>query len=206
MHLYVESARLRTKPLQVADVVGGVGDGEETLRLDAVGEEVIQHAPVLAAEHAVLRPTHGDLGDVVGEQSLQQRLGVGAGGLDLAHVRDVEDPALPAHRKVLLAHAGVLHGHLPTREVNELRAGGDVPVEQGGVAQGAGWHGAQVSGPPARLSARTAGRRSPRRRSQARSARARRYGGRGPRRGRSARGAHLSGAHPPGGRSRCRSP
>ncbi len=141
MHLRVEPAGVRAPPLQVARVVGGVGDRQEALGAQAVGEEVVEHPPVLAAEHAVLRAAHRDRGDVVGEQPLQQRLSAGADGFELAHVRDVEDPAAPAHRQVLGAHAGVLHGHLPARELDQLRAGGDVAVVQGGAA-----HPPQASG------------------------------------------------------------
>ncbi len=75
---------------------------------------------------AYCAPPTGIAGHVVGEQPLQQRLRAGADGFELAHVRDVEDPAAPAHRQVLGAHAGVLHGHLPTGELDELGAGGDV--------------------------------------------------------------------------------
>jgi hypothetical protein len=65
VHLRVAATGVRAKPLQVARVVGGVGDRQEALVLEAVGEEVIQHPPVLAAEHAVLRASHRDRGDIV---------------------------------------------------------------------------------------------------------------------------------------------
>ena len=42
------------EPGEVALVVGGVGDGQEAV-LQPVGEEVVEHAAVLAAQHAVLR-------------------------------------------------------------------------------------------------------------------------------------------------------
>ena len=68
-----------------------VGDGQEAVGAEAVGEEVVQDAAVLLAEDAVLRAVLGDLGDVVGEDPLQERLGVRPVRLDLAHVGDVED-------------------------------------------------------------------------------------------------------------------
>ena len=58
---------------------------------EPVGEEVVEHAAVLAAEHRVLGAALGDLRHVVREQALEERLGVRAARLDLAHVRDVED-------------------------------------------------------------------------------------------------------------------
>ena len=79
------------------------------------------------------------LRDVVGEQPLQQRERAGAARLDLAHVRDVEDPARLAHRQVLLADALVLDRHLPAGELHELRAGGLVALEQGRAAQRSAW-------------------------------------------------------------------
>ena len=47
-------------------------------------------------------------------------------------------PHALAHRRVLLAHALVLHGHLPAGELDELGPGVDVAVVQGGAAQGRG--------------------------------------------------------------------
>ena len=122
--------RVRAKPRQVALVVGGVRDRQVALGVQTVGEEVVEHAAVLAAKHAVLSAADGDRGDVVGEQPLQQRERAGAAGFDLAHVRDVEDPAGLAHGHVLLAHAGVLDRHLPAGELNELCAGGEVALVQ----------------------------------------------------------------------------
>ena len=37
-------------------VVGGVGDRQVAIRVEAIGEEVVEHAPVLAAEHAYWAP------------------------------------------------------------------------------------------------------------------------------------------------------
>ncbi len=67
-------------------MVGSVGDGQIALRLQAVGEKIVDHTAPLVAQHAVLRAADRDLRDVVGEQSLQQGLGLRAGGFDLAHV------------------------------------------------------------------------------------------------------------------------
>ena len=96
------------KPVQVALVVGGVGDRQVALVAEPVGEEVVEDAAVLAAEDRVLGAADLELRDVVGEQPLQQLERPRPHGLDLAHVRDVEDPAAGAHREVLGAHALVL--------------------------------------------------------------------------------------------------
>jgi hypothetical protein len=144
-HLGVgELAGVRLEPGEVLVVVGGVGDRHEAVGRDAIGEEVVQHAAVVAAQDGVLSSADGDLRDVVGQQALQQVLGLQAAGLDLAHVRDVEQPAGGANGDVLLADPGVLHGHLPPREGHELRARVDVAVEQGraleGLRRGGGGH------------------------------------------------------------------
>ena len=105
---------------------------------EPVGEEVVEHAAVVLAEHGVLGAAVGELGDVVGEDPLQERLGVGPARLDLAHVRDVEDAGALAHRLVLGPDALVLHRHLPARERHEPRAGRDVAVVQGRALEGVG--------------------------------------------------------------------
>ena len=122
------------EPLQVALVIGGVGDRQIAVGVQAVGEQVIQYPTVLAAQHAVLRPVDRDLRDVVGEQPLQQLERPGTRGFDLAHVRHVEDPARFAHRHVLLTDAYILDGHLPAGELHQLRARGDVIVVERGAA------------------------------------------------------------------------
>ena len=69
----------------------GVGDRQEAVVREPVGEEVVEHAAVLAAQHASTAPRPSrELGDVVGEHALEERSASGPRGLDLAHVRDVE--------------------------------------------------------------------------------------------------------------------
>ncbi len=53
-HADLEAVGVRREPFVVALVVGGVRDGQEALA-EAVGEEVVEHPAVLAAEHRVLR-------------------------------------------------------------------------------------------------------------------------------------------------------
>ena len=82
-----------------------------------------------------VRAFRRELGDVVREQSLQQRERARAAGFDLAHVRDVEDPARLTHSHVLLAHTLILDRHLPAGEVHELGPGSHVTVKQGGAPE-----------------------------------------------------------------------
>src|SRR5690606_9971801 len=60
---------------------------------------------------------------VVGDQALHGGLGAWAAQVDLAHVRDVEEPDRGADLLVLLDDAAaVLQRHLPAAEVDELGA------------------------------------------------------------------------------------
>ena len=72
-----------------------------------------------------------ELVDVVRERRLEQVACGRAFDLELAHVRDVEDAGVGAHRLVLLDHALVLDRHLPAGERDHARAEGDVTVVQG---------------------------------------------------------------------------
>ena len=55
-------------------MVGGVGDGQVAVGAEPVGEEVVEHAAVLAAQDEYCAPPSAIFGDVVGEQPLQERL------------------------------------------------------------------------------------------------------------------------------------
>ena len=138
--LHVEARGVVGQPGVVALVVGRVGDRQEarTVAGQPIGEEVVEHSPVLAAEQRVLGSAFGELGHVVGQQPLQERLGVWTTRLDLAHVRDVEDPRCLADRHVLLAHALVLDRHLPADERHQPRAGRPMAVVKRGSAEGFG--------------------------------------------------------------------
>ena len=133
-HLGVEPRRVVAKPGQVLVVIGGVRDGQEPVRPEPVGEQVVQHAAVVPAEHRVLGAALRNCAHVVGEQALEQVLGAGPAGLDLAHVRDVEHAGARAHRPVLGADPLVLHRHLPAGEGHQPRAGPLVALEQGGTS------------------------------------------------------------------------
>jgi hypothetical protein len=148
-HVAVEGFGLLLEPGQVLLVVRRVRDREEAAPafVEAVGEEVVEDAAVGLAQDRVLRAVRGDLGDVVGEDPLQEGLGVLARGADLAHVGDVEEAGLGADGHVLLADALVLHGHLPSRERDQLGTERGVAVVQGRTAKGVGGGRGHGSGP-----------------------------------------------------------
>jgi hypothetical protein len=126
----VELAGLLLEPRQVLGVVGGVGHREIAVRAEVVGEEVVENAAVLAAQHRVLGAARGDLRDVVGQDPLQERLGLGPARLNLAHVADVEHPDGGPDGHMLGLDALVLDGHLPAGEVDQLGSSGNVVVVQ----------------------------------------------------------------------------
>ena len=101
----------------------------------AVGEQVVEHAAVVAAHQAVLSAALGDPAHVVGQHPLQERERVWPPGLHLPHVGHVEHPNVAANADVLLADPGVLDRHLPAGERDELCACGSVTLVQSGPAQ-----------------------------------------------------------------------
>ena len=120
-------------------MVGGVGDRQVAVLVEAIREHVVEHATVFAADHAVLSATgkhtacldtEGDRRYVVGQHALQQRKRPRAARFDLAHVRDVEDPACVANGEMLAGHAVVLHRHLEARELHHLGPGVAMALEQ----------------------------------------------------------------------------
>ena len=122
-NLDVEVGGVGREPLVVGLVVGGVRHRQIAVIGEAVGEQVVEDAAVLTAEDRVLGAAHLQPRDVVREQALEQRFGLRAGGLDLSHVRDVEDAARLADREVLGTDALVRHRHLPAREGDQSRPG-----------------------------------------------------------------------------------
>ena len=131
------------KPSQVARVVRRVRHREVPLRVQAVGEHVVEHTSVLRADHAVLRAAQHaarllfqrDLRNIVRQHSLQELPSPRPARFDLPHVRHVEHAAGFAHRHVLLPHPLVLHRHLEARERHELCARGRVALVQRRSAQ-----------------------------------------------------------------------
>ena len=60
---------------------------------------------------------------------------VGAGDLDLAHVRDVEQPGPRADGHVLVDDARVFDGHVPAAELDHARTERAMPRVERGLLQ-----------------------------------------------------------------------
>ena len=108
---------------------------EVAVLVEPVDDQVVDDPAVLVREQRVLRVAGLELVDVVRERRLQQVARRRPFDLDLAHVRDVEDAGVGAHRPVLRDHALVLHGHLPAGERDHARAERDVAVVERRPAQ-----------------------------------------------------------------------
>ena len=98
------------------------------MRRELVCDQVVDDAAALVRQQRVLRLVGLDPVEVVREQRLQELGGARPFHLELAHVRDVEDARIRADGTVLLDHALVLDGHLPTGEGNHPGPRRDVPV------------------------------------------------------------------------------
>ena len=106
--------------LQHAVGVGGVRHDEVSLVAHPVDDQVLDHAPALVEHEVVLRLPHLDRRDVVRDNPLQERQRARPVDLDLAEVREIEEPHVLANRSVLGERARVFDRHVPTPERAEL--------------------------------------------------------------------------------------
>ena len=107
------------------DATGGtaaIDDEQENFLGKFVGVEVVNHTAALVAHERVLAETGRELADVVSQNAIQKLRSSRAAHSDFAHVRDVENPGGISHREMFVCDARVLHGHLPTAELDEFAA------------------------------------------------------------------------------------
>ncbi len=118
---HVKSPALPSKPSQIALVIGRVGDDQVAVATEPVSEEVVEDTTALPAKARVLGTADRDLGDVIREHPLKERQGSRSLNLNLPHMRHIEHPDMPAHRRVLLPNPLISNGHLPTSKRNNFR-------------------------------------------------------------------------------------
>ena len=161
----VEGLRLLAEPRQVLLVVGRVRDRQVVVLTELVGEEVVQDAPVLLAQHAVLRAAVGDLGDVVGEDALQEVLRACGPVVSISPMCETsKTPALVRTARCSSLMPVYWTGISQPANGTSLAPGGDVAVVERGFQQcGIGPDGHAAPDPSAR-GPRTARRRTPPRR------------------------------------------
>ena len=107
----VETGHLLLHPRHVLVDIGGVDDEEEVVVGHLIDEEVIDGAAVGIAHHAIIDLSHGCISHVVGEDVLNVALGIGSCDTHFAHVADIKDTTMLAHRVVLVGDVRVLNGH-----------------------------------------------------------------------------------------------
>ncbi len=91
--------------------------------LDPINNHVVDHAALLVEQKTVLRLRNLQARHIVGCQPLAKLQRPGAAHLDLAHVADIEQAGLSAHRHMLFDDAAILHRHFPAGELDHLGAG-----------------------------------------------------------------------------------
>src|SRR5262249_17347770 len=84
-----------------------------------IDDQVVQNSSIRLAEQVVLRLVEPETTQVVGHQRLQEVAGSRAPDLVATHVANVEQAGGGAHRLLLVPHARVLLGHVPTGEVDQ---------------------------------------------------------------------------------------
>ncbi len=126
------------EPLAVGVDARGVDDQQHVVVGEPVGDQVVDRAAALVQEQRVLGMAGADAVEVVREHPLDERDRPGAADLELAHVRDVEDPGVPAHRAVLRDDPLVLHRHLPAGKGDHPCSRGHVAVVERRAAKGLG--------------------------------------------------------------------
>ena len=102
----------------------------------AVDEQVVHDASVGIKHHPVEDFAGSESADLIGEDMVDEALGVRAADEDLAHVGDVEHADLLPDGEMLGDDAGILDRHHEARKGTHLGAEGHVAVVQTGFEQG----------------------------------------------------------------------
>ena len=127
---HVGAALLLHDVLPVPRDVRGVHDHHQPV-LEPVHETVVHERALLGQDRGILGLPGAQGPDIVTRHALHEGVAVGAGDLELTHVRDVEHAHALAHRPVLGRDPrGVAHGHLVAAERHHLGAQAHVNVVQ----------------------------------------------------------------------------
>ena len=116
----------RRDPRVVLVDVAGVDDQQVMRRPEAIDQQVVDERAFGRGQAGVLNLPDLQLRRVVRGDVLHRLERALAGNLDLAHVRDVEQPGRGAHRHVLGGDAGVLDGHVPAAKRDHASAESNV--------------------------------------------------------------------------------
>ncbi len=109
--------------------IAGVGDHQEAGLAQSVDDEVVDDPAIRRAHHRVVGAADGQAGWIRDEGRGQRGAGLRAVDVELAHVRQVEQPDPLADGPVLVDDRAVLDGHQPAAELDE--PGAEVAVDVG---------------------------------------------------------------------------
>ena len=107
---------LLLNPCPVLIDVGSIDDEEEAVFRHLIYQQVIHHATVVIAHHAIENLSGVNARDVVGEDVVDKTLGIGTTDQYLAHVTDVKDAAGRAYCLVLVHDSRILNRHVEASE------------------------------------------------------------------------------------------
>ncbi len=117
--------------------VGRVGHDEEAVGVDPPHDDVVDHVGIVGIEEVgVLGASGFDLAEIVREQPLQQLERTRTVAFHGSEMGDVEHDRARAARPVLLEHARVLQGHVPSTEGDHARAERPMPRVERTATQG----------------------------------------------------------------------
>ena len=129
------------QPSKICLAIGRIDDEEIAEVVEPIDDQVVDDPAAVVRQERVLRLPGLQLDEVVRQRRLQQLGRARPLDLELAHVRDVEDPGVTAHGLVLPDHPCVLNRHLPARKRNEPSAERDVAIVKRGPEQCLGHRG-----------------------------------------------------------------
>ncbi len=98
-----------------------------------IDEDIVLDAALLVADHRVLRLHGPQRSEIVRRHALKERFRAGAGDDNPPHMADIEETDLASNGVILIHNAGVVDGHFPTREVDQLRPGGAMLCDERGM-------------------------------------------------------------------------
>lgn len=141
----VESFGAVDNPLYVLGYVRGVDHEEIAVGAYLIDKEVVYGASVGVGHHSVENLSVGDSADVVGEDAVDEALGVGAFDEEFAHVADVENADGSADGGVFGIEArGVFDGHVETGKGRHFRAESGVAAVEAGFFYSGVFHASVV--------------------------------------------------------------
>jgi len=143
---------LEVRPVLVA--VGGIDDEHVLVVNEAVQVRVVDGPAGRGRHDRVLRLEGVERLAVVAEHVLEERDRAATADDEASHVRDVEQAGVASRGEMLGEDAGrIVQRHLPAREVDELRPGGDVSAVERRATQGCALRGHAAASRAAHCSA-----------------------------------------------------